>query len=103
MGNKVVRFTQDAANKEGYERKDEVSVSTTTEEVDKDSEGTYTTIAEVVENQKVIEEDVEDNQEAINDDQEVVMENTQVIVKKTFLMEAEQLIVGDDQDIIEEN
>merc|ERR1712240_191266 len=86
---KVVRFTQDAAKKEGYERKDEVSVSTTTEEVDKDSEGSYTTIAEVVENQKVIEEDVEDNQEAIDDDQDVVVENALVIVEKAFLTEAE--------------
>ena len=48
--NRAVRFIQDAANKEGDERKDEVSVSTTAEEVDKDSEGSYTTIAEVVEN-----------------------------------------------------
>ena len=73
--NKVVRFTQDAAKKKGDEWKNEVSVSTTTEEFDKDSEGSYTTIAEVVENQKVIEEDVKDNQEAINDDQDVVIEN----------------------------
>ena len=59
--NKVVRFTQDTANKKEDERKDEVSPSTTTQEVDEDSEGSYTTIAEVVENQKAIEEDVEDN------------------------------------------
>ena len=99
--NKVVRFTQDAANKEGDERKDEVSVSTTTEEVDKDSEGSYTTIAEVVENQKAIEEDVKDKQEAIDNDQDVVIKNAQAIVKKAFLMEADQLIIRDDQDIIQ--
>merc|ERR1712240_785681 len=88
--NKVVRFTQDTAIKEGDERKDEVSVSTTTQQDDKDFEGSYTTIAEVV----------EDNHEAINDNQDVVVENAQVIVKKAFLMEDEQLIIGDDQDII---
>merc|ERR1712112_357004 len=93
----------DAAKKEGDEWENEVYVSTTTEEFDKDSEGSYTTIAEVVENQKVIEENVEDNQEAIDDDQDVVIEDAQVIVKNAFLIKAEQPIVGDDQNIIEEN
>merc|ERR1712240_487177 len=101
--NKAVRFTEDAAKKEGDERKDEVSVSTTTDKVDKDSEGSYTTIAEVVEDQKVNEEDVKNNQKALDEDQDVVIKNAQVIVEKVFLIEAEQLIVGDDQHIIEDN
>ena len=66
---KVNKEKEDAAKKEGGEKKDEVSVSTTVEEVEVDSEGSYTTIAEVVENQQAIKEDVKDNQEAINDDQ----------------------------------
>merc|ERR1712240_487841 len=90
--NKVVRFTQDTAIKEGDERKDEVSVSTTTNKVDKDFEGSYTTIAEVVEDQKVNEEDVKNNQKALDEDQDVVIKNAQVIVEKVFLIEAEQLI-----------
>merc|ERR1712240_154217 len=76
---KVVRFVQDTANKKEDERKDQVSPLTTVQEDDEDSEGSYTTITEVVEGQQAIEEDVKDNQEAVDDDQVVVVENAQVI------------------------
>merc|ERR1712243_503602 len=63
---KVDKGKEDAAKKEGDEKKDEVSVSTTFEEVDEVLEGSYTTITEVEEHQKVInngKEDVKDNQD----------------------------------------
>merc|ERR1712243_461627 len=96
-------FAQDTANEKENQKKDQVSPLTTVPEYDEDSEGSYTTITEVVENQQAIEEDVEDNQEAINDNQDVVIEDARVIVEKVFLMEAEQPTIEDDQNIIGED
>merc|ERR1711873_347000 len=81
---KVVRFAKDTANKKEDEKKDQVSPLTTVQEDDEDSEGSFTTIIEVVESQQAIEEDAEDNQEAIDDDQDFVVKDAQVIVEKAF-------------------
>merc|ERR1712240_134351 len=79
---KGVRFVQDTANKKEDEKKDKVSPSNTVQEDDEDSEGSFTTITELMESHQAIEEDDEDNQEAIDDDQDIVVEETQVMVER---------------------
>merc|ERR1712240_963670 len=46
---KVFRFVQDTAKERKDEKKDQVSPSTTKQEDDEDSEGSFTTITEIVE------------------------------------------------------
>ena len=101
-GNKVVRFVQDTTKKKEDEGEVEVSAPTTTQEDDEDSpdsEGSFTTLADIGTNQKANQEDVEDNLQASDDNPDVVVEEANVIVKRAFL-EAEQPIVKDDQHII---
>ena len=97
---KVVRFVQDTANEKEDEKKDQVSPSTTIQEDDEDSKGSFTTITDIVESHQ---EDAEDNQKTINDDQDIVVEDAQIMVEKAFLMEAVQPTIEDDQNIIGED
>ena len=63
-GNKVVRFLQDTTSKKEDEGEVEVSAPTTPQEDDEDSpdsEGSFTTLADVRTDQKAVEEDVDDN------------------------------------------